>query len=98
MPVIYGINPVNEALKARGRKFEYVAVARERNDRRVHGIVAEARRVGIPVRPMPRTEMDRLAATNSHQGVLAVTSEKEYSDVSDLLEQRRGKQTFIVVL
>jgi 23S rRNA (guanosine2251-2'-O)-methyltransferase len=64
----------------------------------VHGIVAEARRVGIPVRPMPRTEMDRLAATNSHQGVLAVTSEKDYSDVSDLLEQRRGKQAFIVVL
>ena len=29
MPVIYGINPVREALKARWRKFEYVAVARE---------------------------------------------------------------------
>lgn len=98
MPVIYGINPVREALKGRGRKFEYIAVARERNDRRVHDIVADCRRMGIAVRPMPRDDMDRLAATNSHQGVLAVTSEKDYSDISDLLEQRRGRQAFIVVL
>jgi 23S rRNA (guanosine2251-2'-O)-methyltransferase len=98
MPVIYGINPVREALKARGRKFEYVAVARERNDRRVHDIVADCRRLGIAVRPMPRDEMDRLAATNSHQGVLAVTSEKDYSDISDLLDKRRGQQAFLVVL
>jgi 23S rRNA (guanosine2251-2'-O)-methyltransferase len=98
MPVIYGINPVREALKARGRKFEYIAVARERNDRRVHDIVAECRRVGIPVRPMPRTDMDRLAATNSHQGVLAVSSEKEYTSIEDLLANRRGSRTFVVVL
>jgi len=96
--VIYGINAVLEALKARGRSFEYVAVVRERNDQRVHKIVTECRALNVPVRALPRMEMDRLTATANHQGVLAVTSQKEYSDVEDLLAQRRGSRVFVVVL
>jgi 23S rRNA (guanosine2251-2'-O)-methyltransferase len=53
---------------------------------------------GIAVRSTPRKDLDRLAATQSHQSVVAVTSEKDYSDVDDLLAQRRGKYAFIVVL
>ena len=98
MAVIYGINAVLEALKARGRSFEYVGVVRERNDQRVHKIVSECRSMGIPVRALPRQEMDRLTATQSHQGVLAVTSEKEYSDLEDLLTNRRGERAFVVIL
>jgi 23S rRNA (guanosine2251-2'-O)-methyltransferase len=98
MAVIYGINAVTEALKARGRAFEYVAVARERHDQRVQKIITECRSQGIAVRSTPRQDLDRLAATQSHQSVVAVTSEKDYSDVDDLLAQRRGKYAFIVVL
>jgi 23S rRNA (guanosine2251-2'-O)-methyltransferase len=98
MAVLYGINAVSEALKARGRAFEYVAVARERHDQRVQRIIAECRAHGIAVRSTPRQDLDRLAATQSHQGVVAVTSEKDYSDADDLLSQRRGQHAFIVVL
>ena len=98
MAVIYGINAVLEALKARGRSFEYVGVARERNDQRVHKIVSECRGLGVPVRALPRPDMDRLAASPNHQGVLAVTSEKEYADLDDLLRNRRGERAFILVL
>ena len=98
MAVIYGINAVTEALKARGRAFEYVAVARERHDQRLQRIIAECRSQGIAVRSTPRPDLDRLAATQSHQSVVAVTSEKDYSDVDDLLAQRRGKYAFIIVL
>jgi 23S rRNA (guanosine2251-2'-O)-methyltransferase len=96
--VIYGINAVLEALKARGRSFEYVGVARERNDQRVHKIVSECRALGVPVRALPRPDMDRLAASPNHQGVLAVTSEKEYAELGDLLRNRRGDRAFVLVL
>ena len=96
--VVYGINAVVESLRARGRAFEYVAVARERNDGRVHRVVSECRSLGVAVRPVAREELDRLAGTQSHQGVVAVTSEKGYSDVDDLLQARRGKHAFLVVL
>jgi len=96
--VVYGINAVTESLKARARAFQYVAVARERNDGRVHRVVGECRALGVAVRPMSREQLDRLAGTQSHQGVVAVTSEKGYSDVEDLLETRRGEHVFLVVL
>ena len=98
MPVIYGINAVLEALKARGRSFEYVGVARERNDQRVHKIVGECRALGVPVRSLPRPDLDRLTASGNHQGVIAITSEKEYSEIDDLLANRRAERAFIVVL
>ncbi len=98
MPVIYGINPVAEALKARGRAFEYVAVSRERHDQRVQRIVSQCRAHGVAVRSMPRQELDRLAGGPSHQGVVAVTSEKQYVDVGDLLASRRGQHAFLIVL
>ncbi len=98
MAVIYGINPVAEALKARGRAFEYVAVARERHDQRVQHIVGECRALGVAVRAMPRQELDRLAGAPSHQGVVAVTSEKEYVEIDDLLSARRAHRAFLVVL
>jgi len=96
--VIYGINAVLEALKARGRAFEYVGVARERNDQRVHKIVSECRALGVPVRAVPRPDLDRMASSPNHQGVVAITSEKEYSDVENLLANRRGERAFLVVL
>lgn len=98
MAVIYGINAVLEALKARGRSFEYVGVVRERNDQRVHKIVSECRALGVPVRSLARPDLDRLAPPGSHQGVIAITSEKEYSDIDDLAQNRRGERAFLVVL
>ena len=55
MNVIYGINSVAEALKARGRAFEWVGVAKERNDLRLQRIIEDCRKVSIPVRFMQRT-------------------------------------------
>ena len=74
MDVIYGIHPVSEALKSRGRSFQYVAIAKDRMDPRVQRIIEDARESGITVRFLPRDYLDRTANTNMHQGVIAVTS------------------------
>ncbi len=98
MNVIYGIHPVEEALRARGRAFEYVAVARERHDGRMQNVVQQCRAAGVPVRQVSREELTRLAQSSGHQGVVAVTSEKKYGDIDDLLQNKRGEQTLILVL
>ncbi len=98
MGVIYGIHAVEEALKARGRSFQYVAVATGRQDARVEQLVAACRSAGVAVRFEPRYQLDRLAGTAAHQGVAAVTASKEYCDVEDILAARRGKHAFVVVL
>jgi 23S rRNA (guanosine2251-2'-O)-methyltransferase len=98
MVVIYGIHSVSEALKSGGRSFEYVGIARERHDQRMQRLIEDCRASGVEVRFMPREQLDRAANTNTHQGVIAVTTGKQYADVDTLLEQRHGEHTFLVVL
>ena len=98
MNVLYGINTVAEALKARGRAFEWVGVATERKDIRLKRVIDECREIGVQVKFLLRVELDRLAGNAAHQGLVAVTSAKQYNDLDDLIAARRGEHSLIVVL
>jgi 23S rRNA (guanosine2251-2'-O)-methyltransferase len=98
MNVIFGINAVSEALKARGRSFEWVGVAKERHDLRLQKLIQECRTSSVAVRFLPRLELDRMARTGAHQGVVAVTSSKAYVDLDDVLSAKRSEHSLIVVL
>lgn len=96
--MIFGINAVTEALKARGRSFDYIAVSPERHDARVHRIVTSCRELGVPVRQLPREQLNRLAPSAAHQGVVAVASAKQYAGLDELLANQRGEWPFVLVL
>ncbi|MGE5324377.1 MAG: 23S rRNA (guanosine(2251)-2'-O)-methyltransferase RlmB [Actinomycetota bacterium] len=98
MEIIFGIHAVEEALAARGRGFEYIAVVAQRNDARIQKISQLCRAAGVPVRTMPRDQLTRLARTAGHQGVVAVTAEKQYVDIDYMLAKKRGQYNFLVVL
>src|SRR6185312_4012664 len=98
MQIIFGIHAVEEALASRGRAFEYVAMAPGRGDSRIQKITHLCRTAGIPIRTLPRDQLTRLAKAANHQGVVAVTAEKTYADVGDLLARKRAKHSFLVVL
>lgn len=98
MNYIYGLNAVSEAIKARGRAFQWVGLAKERHDLRLQRIIEECRKLGVPVKFLQRTELDRLAGNAAHQGVVAVTSAKQYSGLEDVIEAKRGTNSLIVVL
>jgi 23S rRNA (guanosine2251-2'-O)-methyltransferase len=98
VPYIYGINSVTEALKARGRAFEWVGMAKERHDLRLQRLIEDCRRLSVPVRFLQRVELDRMAGNGAHQGVVAVTSAKQYNDLADVIAAKRGKYSLVVVL
>lgn len=98
MNLIFGIHAVTEALKSRGRGFEWVGISKERHDLRLQRVVEDCRRAGVAVRFVPRAELDRMAGNNAHQGVVAVTSAKQYGDLDDVIAARRGTYSLIVVL
>jgi len=98
MHYIYGINSVSEALKSRGRAFEWVGMAKERHDLRLQRLIEDCRKIGIPVRFLQRTELDRMAGNAAHQGVVAVTSAKQYNELEDVVAAKRGKYSLIIVL
>lgn len=98
MVVIFGIHAVSEALKSGTRSFDYVGISRDRHDQRMQRIIDTCRASGIQVRFLPREELERTAKSPTHQGVIAVTSNKQYADVDMLLEQRKDQHSFVVVL
>jgi len=84
MEVIYGLHPVEEALKAGRRRFDHVLVARERHDERLAHLVAECRQAGVRVRQEARDQLTQLAGTPTHQGVVALVRPQEAVALEDL--------------
>lgn len=85
MEILYGLHPVEEALRAGGRRFDHVVVARERRDQRLEKILAACRERGVRVRSESREQLTLLARTPGHQGVVAFVRERATLDIEDLL-------------
>lgn len=85
---VFGRNAVLELIKS-GAPIDKVLVAGREGSVKV--IIAEARTRGIPVVDSSNDALDRMTAGGSHQGVAALTAEKEYSTVEDILKSAREK-------
>src|SRR6185312_4904173 len=85
MDILYGLHPVEEALRSGSRKFDHLCIARERHDQRLQKIIDAARENAVRLRFESREELTRLAHTAAHQGVVAVVRTREFLDLEDLL-------------
>ncbi len=85
MDILYGLHPVEEALRSGSRKFDHICIARARNDQRLQKVIDAARENAVRLRFEPREELTRLAKTPAHQGVVAVVRTREFLDLEDLL-------------
>ncbi len=86
MDVLYGLHPVEEAVRSGSRGLEHVLVARERRDDRLERLVELCRGAGVRVSVEPREQLTRLAKTEAHQGVVAMVRERKLLALEDLLE------------
>jgi len=84
MEVLYGLHPVEEALKAGKRCFDRVLVARERRDARLDRIVTQCRQAHVRIIEQPREQLTLAAKTPAHQGVVALVRPQEFLALEDL--------------
>src|ERR1700735_4413301 len=99
MEVLYGLHPVEEAIRSGARQLDHVSIARERRDERLERLVELCRTAGIRVSIEPRDQLTRLARTDAHQGVLAVVRERKFLTIDDLLEPKKsGEHSFFLAL
>ena len=92
--IIYGVNPVLEALKAnRVRRLK----VGPRSDARLDELLVIARRQGVTVTQVDRHVLDRESRHGVHQGVIAeIEPGREYS-VRDLVECAKGPALLVVL-
>lgn len=93
MDVLYGLHPVEEAIRSGARRLDHVSVARERRDERLERLIGLCRETGIRVALEPREQLTRLARTDAHQGVLAVVRERSFLGIEDLLAARSDAES-----
>ena len=100
MDRLTGIHAVREALQA-GSAFDRIIIAKGRQDTRVEEIVQLARAQNIPVRFEDRNQLDRLANSRDHQGVVAVAAARAPATLEDILDRAnksKGQMGLIVLL
>ena len=100
MNTITGIHGVREAVEA-GSAFDRILIAKGRQDTRVEEIVQLARRNGIAVRFEDRSQLDRLANSKDHQGVVAMVAARASATLEDIIaaaNKSQGQQGLIVLL
>jgi 23S rRNA (guanosine2251-2'-O)-methyltransferase len=98
--IIIGLHPVRELLRA-GRKVHDIAVADTRSDSEVFDdLVALAAARRVPVRRIPRDDLDRLAEGLVHQGVVATAPAFAYQELEAVLEraEKAGEVPLLVAL
>lgn len=84
--IVAGRNPVVEALRSKTPAVELLVQQRIDLDDRVHEAVTLAAAQGLPVREVPRSQVDEAAGDVVHQGLVLVAKPFEYTDLADLLD------------
>ena len=95
MEILFGLHPVEEALRSGARRFDHICLATERNDLRLKKLAETCREAGVRMRFEPRDQLTKLAGSAAHQGVVAVVRERQFLSLEDLLA---GERTGLLVL
>src|SRR5580658_7872257 len=99
MEVLYGLHPVEEAIRSGARRLDHVSIARERRDDRLEKVIQLCKSAGIRVTFDSRDQLTRLAKTDAHQGVLAVVRERQFLGIEDLMAPKEeGQYRFFLAL
>ncbi len=99
--LVYGVRPVEEALRAKRVQALFVADGIE-DDKQgaAQGVLAAAKLAGVQPVAHSRAALDELCKGGVHQGVVAVTGEYPYASVEQILvaAEKAGRPALVLVL
>src|SRR5712692_4948797 len=94
MNQLTGIHAVREALRS-GRALLRIVIARGRHGERIEELVQLARNRGVPARFEDRAQVDRLAGTREHQGVVALVAAQPARGLEELLRKQTPQRLVV---
>jgi 23S rRNA (guanosine2251-2'-O)-methyltransferase len=93
--IIYGVNPILEAIRSHPERIRYIGVVREETARH-QKLMSEAKRAKVTVRPLAADHIEKLAGRGVHNGVVAEISETAYADFDDIVANEAT--AFVLIL
>src|SRR3972149_4775565 len=93
LDLVYGINPVFELLKANRRRAKKVLLEKGKDSEKIKGILEITNKKGITVEWKDKKELDKLASSGNHQGIICHTTAIPLKESSTFLENSPEKNT-----
>ena len=96
--VISGRNAVKELL-ASGRDIDKIYVQKGEREGSVVMLVKKASERKIPIIEVERSKLDSISGVSSHQGIVALAAEHNYSTIEEISEHAKslGEAPFVVI-
>jgi 23S rRNA (guanosine2251-2'-O)-methyltransferase len=98
--IIYGIHPLQEALKSSHLQIENILIGTQTLHPPLQSILDLANKRKIPVTFTTRESLERLTKGGVHQNVVGFVKETPYADVGEILSDRknRGDKALFLIL
>jgi len=91
--IIYGIHPVEEALKSPNIQLEKILIAKQKPVPRFQSILHLASQRQIPLIYTQRETLERIARGGLHQNIVAITKDVSYVDLEEILSRCKEERT-----
>lgn len=91
--MLFGIHPVNEAIKAGRRKIYEIYLAKEKSSQRLEEIAYTAEPLNIPIRRISSQQLASLTASTVHQGAAAKVGAYPIADIRDIFQYIESQNT-----
>ncbi len=98
--IIYGIHPVQEALKSPHFRIEKILIGTQTPPPPLQSIRDLANKRNIPVTLTTRESLERMTKGGVHQNVVGLVEERPYADVGKILshwKKERAKALFLIL-
>lgn len=98
--VIYGVNPVEECLRAGKRRCEKIYIALGRHGAEISSSIKLAKERHIEVVQITKDEISKITKTEKHQGIVAQCEPYPYVDLEEVVRSvsKKGDKGFIIIL
>ncbi|MDR0854812.1 MAG: RNA methyltransferase, partial [Christensenellaceae bacterium] len=94
--IVTGLNGILETFES-GKTVEKVYVQKGLFSPRLNKVISEAKSHGVIVNFVDARELARLAESDKHQGVVALTGDFDYCEIEDILVRKEGKPLLLVL-
>lgn len=97
MAQIEGRNPVIEAIKS-DRVIDKIMISGKEGS--IKKIIGMAKEKNIIIQNVDKNKLDEISNSHSHQGVIAMVSEYEYTELEDVIKniKEKSEDAFIIIL
>ena len=96
--IVSGRNAVKELLSS-GRDIDKIYIQKGEREGSVKMLIAKAAERKIPIIEAEKSKLDSMCSGSSHQGIVAMAAEQDYSTVDEIIEyaESKGEKPFIVI-